>query len=103
MNSSFKPSDVIVVHVGDLGYYSYLDMEKTMFIMNIKAKKKGAGNKLIRILIKHAKEANKVIMGNINPQTIDGMTAERLERWYKIFGGDIFHMVNDPNVIIKRC
>lgn len=71
----------------DHGYFSMLEFEEDIWVMQIRAKKQGEGTRLLRQLISYARGAGKNLHGLINPDET-GMNAERMVRWYRRLGGE---------------
>lgn len=72
----------------DGGFFSVVDYGDELWVSNIVSYKRGDGNKVVRELIKYAKDRSKLICGYINPLS-DGLNRDRLEKWYKHFGGEV--------------
>jgi hypothetical protein len=87
MTISLGPEDVQIVRV-EGGYFSYLEFEEDLWIMKIKAEEKGAGNHILREMIRTARRLNKNLNGLINPDKGSSMNDERMKRWYAHFGGE---------------
>lgn len=83
--TSLGPEDIQIIRVGG-GYFSFLEFEEDLWIMQIRADK-GKGNRVLRRMISHARKLNKNLNGLINPDNT-GMNAERMKRWYDHFGGE---------------
>ena len=81
------PEDVQVVRV-EGGYFSFLEFEEDIWIMMIRAEEKGAGNRILREMVRTGKRLNKNINGLINPDSGGKMDDERMKRWYSHFGGE---------------
>lgn len=94
------PDDIEVVHMRG-GYYSYAELKDGIYVMNVRSTTKGAGNQLLRALIRFARDKGKPLYGLVNRQQIHGMNNDRLARWYKHFGGELITIAGKPGVTLR--
>ena len=87
MAITLGPEDVQVIRV-EGGYFSYLEFEEDRWIMQIRSERPGAGNRIVREMVKTAKRLNKNLYGRINPDSGGKMNDERMKRWYSHYGGE---------------
>ena len=88
MSIELGRGDEQVIHV-DGGWFSFLEFEHDLWVMNVRAETRGAGNRILRALIKKGHELGKNLHGRVNRMSIDGMNDRRLARWYAHNGGTV--------------
>lgn len=69
----------------ETGVVKYLEFETDIWVMEVRAKKRGDGNRLARSFIEYARKRGKNIWGKANPDD-SGMSLERCKRWYASMG-----------------
>lgn len=81
----FKIDEPLVFDVEGGGVVEYFEFEKTIWVQNVWAEKRGHGLKAMKRFIAYARSVGKDIYGNINVEP-GGLTNEQLERLYTHFG-----------------
>ena len=80
----------VVIEVGKYGFFSITPHEdkNVLWVTNIKATKKGDGNRVLKAMLKYAKDRGMTLAGELNPFE-PGMSKERLQKWYELQGGEV--------------
>ena len=79
----------IVIEVEGAGFFSVTQYQNDLWVSNIVSNKRGDGNKVLKAMIKYAKDRKKTLYGALNPTS--GMSAERLGKWYERYGGQVLN------------
>ena len=89
-----KPREVILTN--EDGVISYWEYENYLWIMDIRATRAGAGNRLMRKLKKIVTKIGKPMYAQILPTKDGGMSAERLRKWYLNNGAEeVWHPASE--------
>ena len=89
-----------VMEIDNHGRVEYFEFEKTIWIKNIFADRRGTGIRLMRKMISYAREVGKSIYGDINPKDeMCMMDRNRIIRLYKHFGGEMVGMQGHPHAM----
>lgn len=73
----------------DGGWFSFLEFENDLWVMNVRAETRGSGNRILHALMDKARELGKNLHGRVNRMSVDGMDNRRLARWYERNGGTV--------------
>jgi hypothetical protein len=82
----------------DNGFVEYLEFQDTVWVMNMQAKRKGLGPRLMREALAKARSLGKTVYGKADRQS-KGMNNRRLYRWYLHNGFEPIQMADNPLAI----
>jgi hypothetical protein len=83
------------------GYYDLMEFEDDIWVMHLFAEP-GKGVRVFRHLISYAKDLNKNLYGNAEPDT-SRISRKKLKLFYEYHGAEPITMTDNPHAMRLRC